>query len=608
MDKKLLKILSIAIFSVSAILLISIILLKVYAPEYFVPYVTDKVSENTRGRYKLAINSDSVNLHLITMSLNMGYTELKRDSSIEVYSGIELLDKFDVYMTLGSFRISAFNLFRFLISKKIVIDELSLFQPKIIIRKNMNYKSEDAKKTPSTIAPEQPVNDQGDGLFADTAALSEMHRSRRALTPPISIGEFKIQDASFAFYDGKIDSPIQEIHGLDFELLNFDYDQNHDVDVTEAAVFVDSASSLVSRNTARLKIRGLRMHPDSIHLDHLHFGHIVDRYQINRIKGFRASWLQVDLNDVEIHGLHPGSLISDSILNIDNTTIGSVKLYLFKDKEEMVINPAHKALPSEQIRNISTHIHLDSININDGDFFIEMEASNAVVPGQLRISDFNGEIYNVSNVATSLAENPMMQFNSRFNIEDSIEVALQFAFDITSEDNEYLASCDVQPFAIPTLNGFIGSQFFVEFPKGALQHFHFEFQGNNKVNVGTLDLEYEDLSVRKLQDYEKYIEGKPNTGFLAGVGNLIIPHNRNRNSNNYKPGVIYYEKEYNRDVIHCTIMSMVSGIASSVGLNSRNLEKQEEKASKLDERSIQESAELAKDKAQKALEKKANDP
>jgi hypothetical protein len=608
MNNKLLKIFGITIVAVTAILLVFIILLKVYSPAYFVPYITERVSENTKGRYKLEINSDSVNLHLFTMSLNLGFTEFKRDSSVEVYSGIELLDKFDLHMTLGSFRISTFNVLRFLISKKIVIDEVSLYQPEIIIHKNVYYKPEEAKKLPYTIALEQPVKDQSDSLYADTAALSQMHQSRRAITPPIRIADFKIEDASFVFYDGSTENPLQEVHGLDFELQNFDYNKNHDIDVTDAVAFVDSASSLVSRNTARLKIRGLRMHPDSIHLDNLHFGHIVDRYQINRIKGFRASWLQVDLNDVEIHGLHPGSLISDSILNIDNTTIGSVKLYLFKDKEEMVINPAHKPLPSEQIRNISANIQIDTIKIEDGDFFIEMEASNAVVPGQLRISDFNGEIYNVSNVATSLAENPMMQFNSSFTIEDSIEVALQFAFDITSEENEYTASCDVQPFAIPTLNGFIGSQFFVEFPKGALQHFHFEFQGNNKVNVGTLDLEYEDLSVRKLQDYEKYIEGKPNTGFLAGVGNLIIPHNRNRNSNNYKPGVIYYEKEYNRDVVHCTIMSMVSGIASSVGLSSRNLEKQEEKASKLDEGSIQESAELAKDKAEKALEKKANDP
>ena len=58
------------------------------------------------------------------------------------------------------------------------------------------------------------------------------------------------------------------------------------------------------------------------------------------------------------------------------------------------------------------------------------------------------------------------------------------------------------------------------------------------------------------------------------------------------------KKEYNRDFVHGNAMSIVSGLASSVGFGSKNLDKQQEKASKLDETSTQNSADKALKKAE----------
>jgi len=196
-----------------------------------------------------------------------------------------------------------------------------------------------------------------------------------------------------------------------------------------------------------------------------------------------------------------------------------------------------------------------------------------------------------------------MIFHAVFDIEDSIEVDLKVDFDIPSPEDNFFLSCDVQPFQAINLNGFLGSQFFIEFPKGRINYLHFEFEGNNKANVGTMDLEYQDLKVRKLKDYQKYIEGKPNTGLIAGIGNILIPVNRSRQTKGYKQAVVYYEKEYNRDFVHGTIMSLVSGLASSVGFSSKNLDKKQQKASELDETSTQLSAEKVLQKAEDAAEK-----
>ena len=174
-----------------------------------------------------------------------------------------------------------------------------------------------------------------------------------------------------------------------------------------------------------------------------------------------------------------------------------------------------------------------------------------------------------------------MRITSR--LMDQIPLVLDYKLKLDAEDDQFWTSCTVEPFEASILNGFLGSQFFVQFKSGKIDRLHFEFEGNKKANVGSMDLEYSALKVQKLQGHEKYIQGKPKTGFLASMANMFIPTNRSMDQKNYKTAVIYYKKEYNRDIIHGTIQSLISGIMSSVGFATKNLEKQQAKAAALDE-------------------------
>ena len=602
MTNKLLKLTGLLIAVLCVLILIGGLLIRIYSPQYFIPYVIEQVEEETNGRYTLAINGDSVKVSIFTMNLNLGYTEFKRDSSITDNSGIEFLDKFDVHATFQSFDISAFHLIKMILLRRIIVDRVAIEHPAIVIRKNVHYSTDDKIENADSTMTER-VNHEADSVLADTLAWDQFDASKDAFTPYIRVDSFSIKNASFAFFDGRKSYPIQQVSGLDFNLVGFISDEHDDINVDDASISIDSASSLVSKNIARLRVKGVSIHPDSVHLDELHFKHIVDPYRINSIKGFRASWLDAAVLDIDIKGIHPGKLISDSVLNIDKASFGFVNLYLFKDKEEMVINPAHKALPPEQVRSVPMPMLVDTLIIDDGKLVIDMEAPQATKPGRLVIDDLNVQILNITNTPSELEKNSHMKFHALCNIEDSIRVDLNVDFDIPSPEDKFFVSCDVQPFQAVHLNRFLGSQFFIEFPQGRINYLHFEFEGNNKANVGTMDFEYQDLKVRKLQDYQKYIEGKPNTGFAAGIGNILIPNNRSRQNKNYKQAVVYYEKEYNRDFIHGTIMSLVSGLASSVGFGSKNLDKKQQKAEKLDETSTQLSAEKVLQKAEDAAEK-----
>ena len=60
--------------------------------------------------------------------------------------------------------------------------------------------------------------------------------------------------------------------------------------------------------------------------------------------------------------MHPASFINDSSIIVDKVSVGDLQLYLFKDKEEARINPEHKPLPQEMIRNVDSKIPVGSMS------------------------------------------------------------------------------------------------------------------------------------------------------------------------------------------------------------------------------------------------------
>lgn len=605
MVKKIIKIAGYTIASIILLIIVGLFLFRIFSPSYLIPYVIKKVEKETNGRYTLSVNSDSLQIRFLAMSVRLGQTEFKRDTSIEEYSEIPLLNQFDVHANFESFNIKALHLLRFAFFKKLDVDQITLIKPTVIVRKNRNYNSklEKEKNTVDTSTEYLQYN-EADSILADTTAWGEFKESGGSLMPHLMVDQFKIENAHFSFYDGRKEYPIQEINGLTFEVIGFEITRNSDINLEDVTVSIDSASALVSKNTARLTVRGVRLHPESFHIDSLHFGHIVNKYSINKIKGFRAAWLDVKVQNIDIVGLHPGRFINDSIVLIEKATMGNVQLNLFKDKVEPKINPAHKSLPQEKIRNIPSGIRIDTVEIINADLIVDMEAAAANTPGQITFNQTSAFITNITNIEEYLQKNSLLKINLSTHVENKIPLKLDYVLKIDSQEDQFWAHCKVQPFNASLLNGFIGSQFFIEFKSGYIDDFEFNFEGNNKANVGEMTFEYTNLKVRKLHGHEKYLEGRPKTGFIASIGNMLIPRNRSQKNKNYKVAAIYYEKEYNRDMLHGTIMSMLSGIMSSVGLSSKNVEKMSEKASKLNDTDTQKSAEKAQREADKVDKQK----
>ena len=597
------KFLGILIAAILLFLTILLFIVRMVSPSYLIPFVINKVEQETNGRYTLSVNSDSLKIRFISMTVRLGETEFMRNSLVNTYANLPILNQFDVYAKFESFNINAFNLLRYAFTNKLVVDEISLAKPNIVVRKNRNYNPDKEIDDIKVELDSIPIY-IGDSLQADTLAWKEFQASRNSILPHILVEKFSIEDGDFSFYGGQRSQPIHQVEGLSLEVTDFEISENKEAEIGDLVLKVDAASTLLSKNLAQLDIQGILVRPTSFHIDSLHFGHLIDKYRINAIKGFRASWLQIGVRDIDIVGFHPDQYVNDSIINIDKATIGNVHLNLFKDKEELKINPKYKPLPQEQIRSLASWLEIDTVEILNADLILDMEAPTAIKPGQITLNGAKVTINNITNMPGILEKDSIMNIEISTRVMDQIKLKLSYKLDLISKEDQYWGIFKAEPFNPAILNGFIGSQFFVQFKSGYVDNYEFNYSGNKFVNVGEMDFEYSNLKVQKLEGYQEYLDGRPKTGFLTSLGNILIPQNRSKSQKHYKTAAIYYEKEYNRDIVHGAVMSSLSGVLSSMGFSSKNLDKQTRRAESLDESDIQKSAEIAEKKADKVDRKK----
>jgi|GEM_PF-2832683 len=586
------------LFGVVLTIILAIVLFQAYGVEMTRGYIINKVRGETIGRYELILND--LDFSVLGGTVHLRGIEFKRDTTVDTYVGISFLDKFDIDAKIGSLDVTSFKLFRFALLNQINVHDLQLVDPVITIKKNRDYTDEEERRAGNSellaADSEKEVT-----VLADSLAMKELQEASKEFFPPITVDNLIVLRGAFAFFGGEVDYPIQKVEGLNLKLKGVYYEDGKRIYTAEDLSFeVDSASTLVSQNMAKLSFKGLHISTTAIHIDRLHYGHVISAAAVNRIKGFRASWLNIEVDHIDLPIADVDKMIEDSSLLIPRLNIENVNLHFFKHKYEKRINPGYKALPQELVQGIPYRFALDSLVVDNATVLIEMLATDAKHPGQLTLDTSKLTLTNMTNIPLRISTNPVMELNLTTKLMREAPASVNFKFDLNSDDLGYNTILKAGPMRASLLNDFLGSQVFIEFRSGFIDRIDLRYHGNKRANVGKMDFEYTNLRVRQLEDAEKYIDGKPKTGFLSGVANVIISKNNTPDMKKYKGGLVYYEREYNRDFMHGMIMSLVSGLMSTLGLGNQKEAKIQDKLNALDDQSMQDSAVRAQRKADQA--------
>ena len=579
MKRRILRIVGFVLAGIVVILLATLIYLKLAGPAFIKDRMIERVADRTNGRYVLAI--DTLDFTFFPITLHLGGVELKRNYDIKEYSGNPLFDKFNLNLKFRSLYVNRFKVHRILFGNTLKVDEFKWLEPRLIVRKNRYYDPDKVIQLESdSITTVARDSIQSDTLLADAAAREEFVEASKAVIPVLKLGRLEVENAYFAIYGGIVEEPVQEVKGLSLGLNEVRFKEDDDIpfSVEGLSVEIDSAYTIVSKGTAKLGVAGVGITPQKYHLDSIYYHNTVNKYRVNRLKGFRANWVDLRVKNLDVTGLDYAQMIADTAVLVKKINIEEVYVNLFKDKSEKRINPARQALPPELIRNIPVPVDVDSLLIQNATLHLDMEAPTAKAPGRLILDSIHIQITNISNLLSRLEADPIMALDLNTKLMGVAPLQVQYRFKIDDPADSFTVNGSLSPMSAKVMNPFISSQFFIECKSGYFDTVDFSFNGNNKANVGEMDLEYQKLAFRKVQNYQQFVDENPKMGFVSAAGSFLVPSNRSKSQKNYKKSVIYYEKEYNRDFIHGTVMSVLSGFANSMGVLRKDLDKKKAQA------------------------------
>ena len=594
---KLPKWIRIILISIAVLLLASWIAFKLIGLDEAREYVIERVAKKTSGRYSLSL--DELDFSLLGGYLHLGQGKFQRDHSVDTYTGTAFLDKFDIDAEFTSLDVSTFKLILFILTQEIDVYDMSLVDPRLVITKNQHYSADSAAVAQM----------RKDGVLADSSALDELKEASQEFFPPITVEALNIRNGSFEFYGGIVDYPIQFVSGVNLNLTGLYYeDGKNNYSANKLDFRVDTAATLLSNNTAFLGIDDLKVTKDTVHIKNLRYLNIVPPEVVNRTKGFRASWWDIRATDIDLPQLDLNSMAEQKAIVLPRLDIADLKMQYRKDKRELKINPAYKPLPLELLQDIPIPVTLDTLLVKEAFLDVEMLAPKAIKYGRLTVDSASLLVTNLTNDPDRIAQNDQLQLRLDAKINKVAPAFAEFKFDLDSPDEEYTCELYAGPMDATLLNNFIGSQFFIEFKTGYVRRLDMRYTGNKRANTGEMDFEYVNLRIRKLENAEEYIaDGKSNRGFVAWLGNVIISKDHTANMKKYKPSLIYYEREFNRDFVHGMIESLLSGVAGTLGFGVQNEEKVQKRLDALDDSDMAESAQKAQDKADAVDRKKENE-
>ena len=337
-----------------------------------VRYSQNRIKKITNDRYILTL--DSLDFDLWTLSVGLHNLKFFRDPTNDNESGIALLDGHDITVLFNDLDVKYFNLLRFVLHNRIQSRAFTLHSPKIEIRQDPDYH-------PSEVP---------DTTVIDTTALQDFVDTTVNTMPVIIIDEFRLVDADFLFYEDHRRRPVLKVKGVNTSLI--DVKSTHDAPIgsKNLDLRIDTVEAWVGKYSAKLDIHHIGITDSLFAIGHFHFRHKVTTGQLNKIKGYQASWLDINVKDLNMTGIDYDLMIADSGLAIRQVSLDKIDFTLIKDKSEPKKNPKIKIMPPRGAREFPVPLKIDTIWIRDGTFNVGLQAAGSKAPGFITFSGTKG--------------------------------------------------------------------------------------------------------------------------------------------------------------------------------------------------------------------------
>ena len=295
-------------------------------------------------------------------------------------------------------------------------------------------------------------------------------------------------------------------------------------------------------------------------------------YQTDRVKVFgkRLEAMDFDFDDfLNTEHIHFGRLMVDQ-----------VDLRMFRNMKYPLKPGIYKKMPQDILRSLNRKITIDTVDIRDSYLLYGEYSKKSVKPGMAFFDHFNVMAYNLSNNYSSIPDTTNLKILLSTRVMGDARMDAEILFPLFSTNDDFSMSVKSETIDMTRLNGLTENILGISILRGKGKIASAFISGNNIESGGMLLFRYKKLKLRMYDVRKSQVSSKffsPVFNFL--INDLVLRSNNPRFARPPKKGVVYFKRETQRSVANYLWKSLLSGMLSTMGINTKG-QRQEKKSMK----------------------------
>ncbi len=419
--------------------------------------------------------------------------------------------------------------------------------------------------------------------FSDSAKVKKSSKSKFVLTnklpsilKSISLHEFDVNDLSLNYSNkktagikdylsGKISIKITNIV-FDTSEIKRDFLQTIGIDLMVSDYKYITSDSMYTLEADKI---GLSTLNSNLFVNSFTFKPNYEKYKFSRKLGHQTDRANIFGKKIIIEGIDFDRLLDKKQLYVNHIQTDSFEIELFRDKRVPFPEWQRRSLLQTMLRKIKIPFKIDSINIKNTHFVYAERVKKAFEPGEVFLKSLNAKMTGFTNDSILISQGAIGKIETNFLLMGKGYFEGELNFPLSSKVDTFNFSGSLTKMKLQDFNPMSENVFGVKITEGEGKIDIPLISANNDYSTGEILFPYENFRI-KIIDKKTGKKGGLGDGIATFLANeFLLKHNNPSHKNKLRHGMVYFERDKRKSLFNFIWKSILSGIESSLGFNTK---------------------------------------
>ncbi|QOD61716.1 hypothetical protein H9I45_04500 [Polaribacter haliotis] len=450
------------------LVVISIIAIILFGLNFYAKNKIDKVIQQKIAEKGFEYSGD-ISVNVLFGNVDIKNIELSKDS---------------LKLKSDEISVNDFSYYSFLVNDKISIGEVEVSSSSI--------EGKLLKKASKKTSKKDTVQHKKEEIFIKSIALNKLN---------VSVIDEDLH-------------PIK-ISNINLEIKDFDLskDGNKKLPFSYDNIFVEIDNFYKKTSEVQaIKFKTFKLENDDIVIDSLQIVPLKSRKSYIYHVDYEKELLDLVVKQIKVSDFKIEEEPSLSF-TVNHILVDNVFFDLYLNGAVLESSKKIKYLYSKNLRDLPFNIDVKSLDIKNSKLIYEEQTKKNHKPGILVFDELNAQIKNINNNESKKEKLTVVDIKTKFM--DSSPLKIKWTFNINNKNDDFRISGSLFNVNSKNMSSFILPAFNVKMD-GYINEMFFDFEGNNSVSNGKLNLDFKNFSIKILDEQKKKKK------FLSWLANLFV--------------------------------------------------------------------------------------